>query len=1100
MGIACLSCGFDNPEGMKFCIQCASPLSIHCLKCRFDNPPGAVFCGQCGTALSPRSPERRQLTVLACNLAEAASLSEQLDPEELQQTIHAYHDRCVEVIRRFEGHVGQYLGDGLLVYFGYPAAHEDDAHRAVRAGLAIVHEIQALSSRLQQPMRVRIGVHTGQVVASHMGRNPLSIVGGTPHIAARLQDTAEPNTVRISAETHELVQSYFSCRDLGVRPLKGIAAKVHTHQVLGEGTAKSRFEVSVQTGLTPLVGREEQVALLLDCWQQVKAGQGRAVFISGEPGIGKSRLVHAFKERVMGESYTRISYHCSPYNRHSALYPAIDYLQRLIAFNRDDSDRDNLDTLERLFERYDFPLPENVPLLAAMLSLSVPEERYPSLSLSPERQKQKTQEVLLGLLLRAAEQQPVCTTVEDLHWADPSTLGLLGQLIARVPNARLLLLLTSRTELEPPWGSPPQLTQVRLNRLLPDQTQKLVSLIPGGEVLETHVVQQVVDRSDGNPLFVEELTKMVLESASQQRGEEAAEVEERETAFLIPRSLQDLLTARLDKLGPAKETAQLGAVLGKEFSYELIKTASDIDEVVLQNDLRRLGEAEVLRKEDHIPQARYFFRHALIQEAAYQSLLTAKRQQHHEHIAQTLKEQFPHIVEAQPELLASHLMEAGAVEAAIHYWQQAGQQALERSAYIEAIRHLNQGLDLLAPLPKTPENSQQELLLKATLGPALIATKGFAAPEVEQTYGKARELCDQLGRSSQLFPILRGLLAFYSVRAEHQTTYKLGMQSLQLADEQHAPLLLLGAHFELGASLFCMGKFAQALEHLQKSFTFYDPQERTAHLALYGQDLGVSCLARTAQVLWFLGYPDQALKKNQEALNLSREQEHPFTLAYALSFAVECHRLRREAGVAQEQAESVIALSKEHGFPIWIAGATILRGWALALQERSEEGIGHMRQGLSAWQITGAEVGKPSWLSLLAEAQWATGHIDEAWTLLVEAFSAIGGSEERYWEAELYRLRGELLLDSEKRGQHTKETDRQRGEAEQSFQHALDIARRQQAKSLELRAAMSLSRLWQAQHETQAARTLLAKVYGWFTEGFDTTDLKEAKRLLESLS
>lgn len=963
IGIVCLSCGFDNPGGMKFCIQCASPLSTHCLQCGFDNPPGAVFCGQCGTSLSPRLPERRQLTVLSCDLVDSTHLSEQLDPEELQQVIYAYQDTCVGVIKRFEGHVGQYLGDGLLVYFGYPAAHEDDAQRAVRAGLGIVQQLQALSSRLQQPMRVRVGLHTGQVVASNMGRNPMSIVGGTPHIATRLQDTAEPNTVRISATTYELIQGYFPCQDLGEQPLKGISTKVQVHQVLSEGTAKSRFDIAVHKGLTPQVGRQEEVALLLDRWQQAKTGQGRVVFISGEAGIGKSRLVQAFKERVTGEAYTRLSYHCSPYYRHSALYPAIDYIQRLLAFKRDETNQDKLQKLEKLLERYDFPLSDMVPLFASLLSIPIPEERYPPRSLTPERQKQQLLETMLALLLAAAERQPVCVIVEDLHWADPSTLEFLGLLITRVLNARFLLLLTSRSEFEPPWGSPPQLTQVELGRLSPAQSEKLVTLIPGGETLETSVVEQLAKRSDGIPLFTEELTRMVVESSSQQNGATG----EDSTPVVIPRSLQDLLTARLDKLGPAKETAQLGSVLGKEFSYELIKAVSALDELVVQHDLRRLVETEILNKDGDIPQARYFFHHALIQEAAYQSLLMDKRQQHHEHIAQTLKEQFPHIVEAQPELLAHHLTEAGSIGEAIGYWQKAGQKAIERSAYVEAIRHLNQGLDLLKILPDTPEHDTQELSYQALLGPALMATRGLADPEVGKVYTRARELCQRVEETPQLFPVLRGLTAFYSVRAEHQTTYELAEQCLHLAQRQQDPILLIGSHLELGATLFYQGEFLQAREQLERGVGLYDAEAHRSHAFTYGYDLGVACLARLASVLWFLGYPDQAREKSQEALLLAEKQAHPFSLAYALSFSTDCHRLLREGKTTQEQAEETITLAKEQGFPTWEVGATILRGWSLIEQGRHHEGIMQLEQGLATWQGMGAKVGRPSWLVLLSE-------------------------------------------------------------------------------------------------------------------------------------
>ena len=635
---------------------------------------------------------------------------------------------------------------------------------------------------------------------------------------------------------------------------------------------------------------------------------------------------------------------------------------------------------------------------------------------------------------------------------------------------------------------------------MPDQAGKMISLIPGGEVLETHIVQQLVDRSDGNPLFVEELTKMVLESHSQQREEELAAVEEKETLFIIPRSLQDLLTARLDKLGPAKETAQLGAVLGKEFTYKMIQAASDRDEVALQNDLRRLVETEVLSKEDNIAQVRYFFRHVLIQEAAYQSLLSSKREEYHGHIARTLQEHFSDIVEAQPELLAHHLTQAGSMEEAISYWLLAGEHAIQRSANTEAISHITRGLELVQERPDTPTRLQQELRLQMTLGVPLMATKGYAAHEVKQAYDRARDLCQQVGKTVELVPILRGLAAFYYIRAELRVARQLGEQIITLAEQQQDPSLLLEAHQELGGTLSSQGEFVQALEHLEQGGIIYDAGKHHSHTIQYGQDPGVSCLSRAAHDLWFLGYPDQAVAKSREALALAQELAHPHSTVYALIFAALLHQSCREENKTCEYATEAAKLAVNHGFPTWAAMGTILQGWALAMQGKSKEGIGHMRQGLSAWQATGAELGKPSWLALLAEAQRATGHIDEAWTLLAEAFSAIEGSEERFWEAELYRLRGELLLDSEKIAQDTRATSRQRVEAEQNFQQALDIARHQKAKSLELRATLSLCKLWKTQDRRDPARQLLGDIYNWFDEGFDTADLQEAKTLLEELS
>ena len=1101
IGIACLSCGFDNPGGMKFCIQCASPLSTHCLQCGFDNPPGAVFCGQCGTALSPRLPERRQLTVLSCDLVDSTHLSQQLDPEALQQIVHAYQDTCVNVIKRFEGHVGQYLGDGLLVYFGYPAAHEDDAQRAVRAGLGIVQEIQVLSSRLRQPMRVRVGLDTGQVVASHMGRNPMSIVGGTPHIATRLQDTAEPNTVRISATTYELVQGYFPCQDLGEQPLRGIATKVQVHQILGEGTVKSRFDVAVRKGLTPQVGRQEEVALLLDRWQQAKTGQGRVVLISGEAGIGKSRLVQAFKERVVGESYIHLSYHCSPYYRHSALYPAIDYVQRLLGFKRDESHQDKLRKLEKLFKRYDLPLPEIVPLFASLLSIPVPEEHYPSLSLTPERQKQQLLEAMLALLLAAAERRPICMLVEDLHWADPSTLEFLGLLITRVLNARFLLLLTSRSEFEPPWGSPPQLTLVELGRLSPAQSEKLVTLIPGGETLETSVVHQLAQRSDGIPLFTEELTRMVVESSPQQNGAIGEVTAEDNTPVVIPRSLQDLLTARLDKLGPAKETAQLGAVLGEEFSYELIKAVSALDELVLQHDLRRLVEAEILNKDGNIPQARYFFHHALIQEAAYQSLLVDKRQQHHDHMARILKEQFPHLVEAQPELLAHHLTEAGSTQEAIGYWQKAGEKAIQRSANNEAIDHITRGLGLIEHLSAIPQRLQQELQLQMTLGVPLMATKGYAAPEVKQAYDRARELCQQVGDTVKLVPVLRGLAAFYYVRAELRTARTLGEQLLKLTQTQRDTALLLEAHQELGGTLSSQGEFTAALHHLEQGILLYDSRHHHSHTVLYGQDPGVSCLSRASHALWFLGYPDQALAKSHDAITLAKDLNHPHSLAYALNFSAILHQLRGEVGQTLEKAEEAIRLSLDHRFPIWASLGTVLKGWAQAYQGLGQEGITLLKRGLESWRAAGAEIAVPQLQALLVDAYRKEGQTETALTVLEEALSLAEMRRDKWGEAELYKLKGELILQQVQSSLPNSDALLQDGmeEAEKSFRKSFNIAQSQKAKSRELQAAIALSRIWQFRNKKESARQILSKVYNWFAEGFDTKDLQEAKNTLEDL-
>ncbi|MBI3301055.1 MAG: AAA family ATPase [Deltaproteobacteria bacterium] len=854
--MCCASCGCDTRAGAKFCNECGAPLALRCASCGTENPGGAKFCSECGTPLtgkpqgkrakkegekrakgekakrkksSPdsrlRTPdseltvgERRQLTVMFCDLVGSTALSEQLDPEELREVVRAYQEACAEVVGRFEGHIAQYLGDGLLVYFGYPAAHEDDAQRAVRAGLEIVgaiHELPLrLRVRLSQPVQVRIGIHTGLVVVGEVGggdkREQLAL-GETPNLAARVQGTAAPDTVVISAVTYRLVQGLFECQDLGPHPLKGISTPLLLYRVGGESVARSRFEVAVRTGLTPLVGREEEVGLLRRHWERVKAGEGQVVLLSGEAGIGKSRLVQVLKEQVVQEGATQLEFRCSPYHQNSALYPVIEHLQRLLQFQRDDTPEEKLGKLEKALSRYAFDLKDTVPLFASLLSL--PAGRFPLPVLTPQKQKQKTQEVLVSWLVEEAEKTAVYSAWEDLHWADPSTLELLHLFIDQVPTARLLALLTFRPEFTPPWGTRSYLSQITLSRLDRKQGREMVEKVTGGKALPVEVVQQIVTKTDGVPLFVEELTKMVLESGLDVGAPHASP----SLPLAIPATLHDSLMARLDRLATAKEVAQLGATLGREFTYELLQAVSLLDEATLQKELAQLVGAELLYQRGLPPQVRYFFKHALIQEAAYQSLLRSTRQQYHKQIAQVLEERFPETMETQPELVAHHYTEGGLVGQAIPYWQKAGQRAVERSGNSEAISHLTKGLELLKTLPDTPERLQQELTLRLTLGEPLLVTKGYAALEVEQTYGRARELCRQVGETPQLFPALGGLWQFYLNRAEYQTVRELGEQLLTLAQNVQDPALLLSAHDALGQTFYLLGEFAQAQPHLEQS-------------------------------------------------------------------------------------------------------------------------------------------------------------------------------------------------------------------------------------------------------------------------------------------
>jgi class 3 adenylate cyclase/predicted ATPase len=1042
--------------------------------------------------------ERRQLTVLFCDLADSTRLASQLDPEDLRAVVRAYQETAAAVIQHYDGHIAQYLGDGLLVYFGYPQAHEDDAQRAVRSGLELLAALRTRNTRLVEEqgvqLAVRIGIHTGLVVVGEMGsggRHEHLALGDTPNLAARLQGLAAPDTVVISAATARLVQGYFVCQDHGVQMLKGVDTPLRVSQVVGETAAQNRLDVAGTTGLTPLVGRAAEVSLLLERWAQSQGGLGQVVLLSGEAGIGKSRLVRVLTERVVAEGAPRLTLHCSPYHANSAFYPVIDHLQRLLHWHRDVSPQARLTTLEEVVQAAHLPLEETVLLLAALLSVPVP-NRYPPLTLSPQRQKQKTQEALVAWLLAETAQQPVLAVWEDLHWADPSTLELLGLLLDQVPTARLLLVLTCRPEFRPSWAPRSYVTPLALTRLVRPQVEEMVLRVTDGKRLPAEVVQQIVVKTDGIPLFVEELVKTILEAGLVREEAGRYVLTGPLPPLAIPTTLQDALMARLDRLASVKEIAQLGAVLGREFAYVLLQAVTPLEDPILQQSLAQLVEAELLYQRGHPPQATYLFKHALVQDAAYQSLLKSTRQQYHQRIAQVLETQFPETAETQPELLAHHYTEAGLPAQSIPYWQWAGNRASQRSAYMEAVAHLTKGLEVLKVLPNTAERTQQELALQTTLGPALMATRGFAAPEVQHAYARAQELCQQAGESPQLFSVLRGLWNFSLVRAELQKARRLGEQLLTLAQRQPAPALLLEAYFVLGLSLFWLGEPVSARARLEQSISLYDPQHHRAHALHYGLEPGVICLSYAAVTLWTLGYPDQALESIGKALLLAaQEPSHPFSLAQSFSWAVRLHWLRRERQAAHERTVALMALASEQEFAYWLAWGTISQGRTLVEQGQAEDGIVRIRQGLAAHRATGGELSRPWFLAMLAEAYGMRGQADEGLCVLAEALTTAYQTGDRYFEAELYRLKGELLLQQTSPDVH---------QAETCFQQALTIARHQQAKSLELRAAMSLARLWQQQGKRAEAHALLAPVYGWFTEGFDTADLQEAHALLEAVA
>jgi class 3 adenylate cyclase/predicted ATPase len=1094
----CSKCDSDNREGRKFCAACGAPFVVTCPKCGATNQPGESFCGECGIALTDASPaaaaagtapvtasavgERRHLTVLFCDLVGSTEIAARLDPEEWREVVAAYHRAAAGAITRFSGHVAKYLGDGVMAYFGWPEAHDNDGERAARAGLALLDAISKLHQRsgtgfsLSSPMRLsaRVGIDSGAVVVGAGADQHVEVFGETPNIAARLQAIAMPGTVLITAATHRLLSGLFVVEALGPRALKGVATPPEVFQVIRPTGVRGRLGVA--RGLTPFVGREEELPLLLRRWERTREGEGQLALIIGEPGIGKSRLVREFHDRIRDTPHIWLESAGEQFFENTPFHAISEMLSRWLELQDATNTAEQCERLEQALASAGLNVAEIGPLIAELLQLPSC-ERYPALTLSAEQKRRRLLAALSGWVMGAARLQPLMMVVEDLHWLDPSTLELLQLLAEQGATVPLMLLYTARPEFRAPRPMRTHHSQITLNRLSARHVREMVALLAARNALASDSVEAVVERTGGVPLFVEELTRAVLESGSA-RG----------SGHEIPATLHDSLMARLDRLGPTKEVLQIGAVIGSEFSYGLLHAVHPLPDEELQGAIHRAADAELVYERGLPPDATYQFKHALIRDAAYEALLRSRRKELHARIAEVLVGQFPDRVTSAPELIAHHYTEGGFIEQAIPYWQHAGQRAGERSANTEAISHFTKGLELLTATPDSPERVQQELELQIALGGALILTTGYAAPDAGKAYARALELCRQAGETPKLFRVLVGLAVFYSGRGELGTARELAEQALSLAQNLQTPEFLQPAHYQMGVVLYWLGELPQSRTHLEQAIALYDPQKRRVS-ALY--DLGVSCPAVAAFTLHWLGYPDQALKRIRESLSLAQELSHPSSLAYALLVAATLHHLRREVEATQVQAEALIALSHEQGFAFYEACGEGMRGWALAKQGRQKEGIAQIRQGVAAAQATGAQLAQPTFLALLAEAYGEAAQPEEGLTALTEALDPASKTEERRWQAELYRLKGALLL---------MQNDSYAAQAESCFQRAIEIAREQSAKSWELRATTSLARLLVHQGRRDEARSMLAEIYGWFTEGFDTLDLKEAKALIDELN
>ena len=1036
--------------------------------------------------------ERRQLTIFFCDLVDSTSLASRFDPEEWREIMGAYYEACAKVIARFDGHIAQYLGDGLLVYFGYPHAHEDDAQRAVRAGLGIIEAVgqlnPALSDRHGISLAVRLGCHTGLVVVGNevggTGHDDM-VLGDTPNIAARLEAIAAPNTLVIGALTHQILGGLFTYESLGAPPLKGVSVPIQAYQVLYESTARTRLEALATTGFNTLVGRDTEMGLLEETWHQALDGRGHVVVISGEAGIGKSRLVKELTDHASARQAWFTHLQCSPYYQHTAFYPLIDLLERIVLrFERGDSMAQKLTKVEGYLVESGFTLPETVPLFCSLLSIPLG-SGYVSRDLPADQQKMLTMRALLTIPFQRAQTQPVMLIVEDLHWVDPTTLEYLTMLVDAVNTAPIMAVFTCRPDFSSPWNGHSNVTAIDVNRLPSDAAVELANQV-ARKPLPTQVISEVVAKTDGVPLFIEELTKMVLESGLLEERESRYALNGPLPPLAIPNTLQDSLMARLDRLAPVKGLAQLGAVLGREFSYSLLQAVSQLDDDALRHGLDQLVAAEFFYQQGAPPEATYRFKHALVQESAYHSLLKSVRQQHHQRTADVLASRFPETVESRPELLAHHYTEAGLTEQAIPYWQVAAQRALQRYANHEAVSHASRGLELLATLPDTPGRAKLELSLQLILAPSLSFMRGPQA--VEDIHARALELARQVGSTPELFPALAGFGYGQMVHGKLREARSLAEEFLELAHPHQDPLVLAVGHRMLAYTAWWQGDFVDVLDHSREGLALYHPDQHRGCLIRYSQDSGVVCGYVRALAHWALGYPAQAVLTMESTLVHARSLAHPYSIAITLLFAAQLSQLRRDTASARTQAEEALAISAEHGLDaVWL-WCLLPRGWAIAQEGDVPAGITDISEAMTRRRAANIGAVWPWFYTILAEAQGQLGKIDDALAGLEEALQWVQRNDEHLYEAEAHRIRGELLFK-----QHDPAA------AETCFQQALTVARNQQAKSWELRAAMSMARMWLQQNRTDEARQLLAPVYDWFTEGFDTADLIEAKALLDQL-
>jgi serine/threonine protein kinase/tetratricopeptide (TPR) repeat protein len=1040
--------------------------------------------------------ERRQITTLYLDLDDSNIDVDDLDPEELRSVVQRIRQLTESVLTHFGGHFARSTSDAIEVYFGYPQAQEDSARQAVLAALEIRSEISKLQDRLRNSQGLvidfRIGIHTGIVVTeevvSEFSSERHSIVGNVPRVAGGLAALAEPGSIVVSGTTYQIVGAAFRYDSLGPHSGKAIGRNIELFRVVEAIDDAIGGQEEGSEYQTPLVGREHETGLFRERWDQASDGSGKIILICAEAGVGKTRLLTAFRQQLGDASSQSFQARCSTYYQNSAFHPISEFLKRLAQLGTEDSDETKLEKLEALLQRYEIPLEPVIPLFVDLVSIPLG-PKYPVFEGTPERRKQKTIEALVELMFAASESQPLLFTIEDLHWVDPTTLAFLTVLIEQVPSAPILVVATYRPEFTSPWQIHAGFTQLMIGNLTPPQTAEVIKRVAGDQTLPAEVVDHIVDKTGGVPLFTEELTKLILGSdILKQSGNQYVLARPLESVT-IPSTLQDSLMARLDLLGPAKEVAQLAAVIGRGFTFQLLAEIAPLDEETLRKELTSLVDAELVQQRGFFPRTRYTFKHALVQDTAYESLLRSTRGQWHGRIAEVLVTKFPKTAETDPALLAHHYTEAGQAVEAIGYWEKAGLQAQERSANNEAINHFRRGLALVETLDESEQREALEFKFQIPLGVALLTTQGYAAPGVGPVFERAQQLGQKVAGPAEQFFIHWGIWAWRVVREELQLCNQLADQAQRIVEPLGDAPLRMEALFTPALTSFYLGDFETSLKSCEQGFELYEEQTAKLYARHTGQNVGVTMQCYWALSLWHLGYPDQALQRIGTAIELGRSVKHPISLAYALGHSGWLHHTCRLSADTRRAAEETIAIGTEQGFPFWLAEGLLHKGFSLLLDGQTEACLQTLQSGLDVFNMTGAKLSLCHFYAIFAAAYLQGGKNDQAMQRIDEAIEASATNGNVFFLAEIHRLRGEIML-----------ADNKVDQAESCFQQSLEIARSQRAKSWELRTTMSLCRLWQTQNRGSDAQTALANIYDWFTEGFETPDLADAKQLLETLS